>query len=102
VVELSVGGHKTESGPDEGPLRSDVVQSRVGDHPEETMAGGHRQILRNRHRRIRGPGPTGRPVEEWVVSIMHFEADKVVGERIGADKLGLFIQLGVLDDPWPN
>ena len=23
-------------------------------------------------------------------------------EWIGADKLGLFIQLGVLDDPWPN
>ena len=26
--------------------------------------------------------------------------DKVVGEWIGADKLGPFIQLGVLDEPW--
>jgi hypothetical protein len=41
-------------------------------------------------------------VEEWVVTIMHFESDKVVREWIGADKLGLFIQLGVLDDPWPH
>jgi hypothetical protein len=33
---------------------------------------------------------------------MHFERDRVVSEWIGADKLGLFIQLGVLDDPWPS
>jgi len=49
-----------------------------------------------------GRAPTGRAVEEWAVTIMHFEGDKVVSEWIGADKLGLFIQLGVLDDPWPN
>ena len=49
-----------------------------------------------------GRAPTGRSVEEWVVTIMRFEDDKVVREWIGADKLGLFIQLGVLDDPWPN
>ena len=49
-----------------------------------------------------GRPPTGRSVEEWVVDIMHFEEDKVVREWIGADKLGLFIQLGVLDDPWPS
>jgi predicted ester cyclase len=49
-----------------------------------------------------GRAPTGRAVEEWVVRIMHFESDKVVREWIGADKLGLFIQLGVLDDPWPK
>jgi predicted ester cyclase len=48
-----------------------------------------------------GRPPTGRPVEEWVVDIMHFEGDRVVSEWIGADKLGLFIQLGVLNDPWP-
>ncbi len=46
--------------------------------------------------------PTGRAVEERVVTIMHFEGDKVVREWIGADKLGLFIQLGVIDNPWPN
>ncbi len=33
---------------------------------------------------------------------MHFEGDKVVREWIGADNLGPFIQLGVLDDPWPH
>jgi len=49
-----------------------------------------------------GRAPTGRAVEEWVVLIMHFEDDKVVREWIGADKLGLFLQLGVLQDPWPN
>ncbi len=49
-----------------------------------------------------GRAPTGRAVEEWVVAIMHFEDNRVVREWIGADKLGLFIQLGVLQDPWPN
>ena len=49
-----------------------------------------------------GRAPTGRAVEEWAVTIMHFEEDKVVREWIGADKLGLFIQLGVVDDPWPK
>jgi len=49
-----------------------------------------------------GRAPTKRAVEEWVVTIMHFEDDRVVREWIGADKLGLFIQLGVIDDPWPH
>jgi predicted ester cyclase len=47
-----------------------------------------------------GRPPTGRSIEDWVVTIMHFEEDRVVSEWIGADNLGLFIQLGVLDDPW--
>jgi hypothetical protein len=42
-VELSVGAHKVESGPDEGSLRSNIVQSRVGDHPEDSLVGGHAQ-----------------------------------------------------------
>ena len=49
-----------------------------------------------------GRDPTGRAVEEWVVAIMHFEGDWVVREWIGADKLGLFVQMGVVDDPWPT
>jgi len=49
-----------------------------------------------------GRAPTGRAVEEWAVTIMHFENERVVSQWVGADKLGLFIQLGVLDDPWPN
>ncbi len=48
-----------------------------------------------------GRAPTGRAVEEWVVTIMHFDGDQVVREWVGADKLGMFIQLGVLDNPWP-
>lgn len=49
-----------------------------------------------------GRPPTGRAVEGWVVDIMRFEGDRVVREWIGADNLGIFIQLGVLDDPWPT
>ena len=48
-----------------------------------------------------GRAATGRAVDEWVITIMHFDGDKVVREWIGADKLGLFIQLGVVDNPWP-
>jgi len=33
---------------------------------------------------------------------MHFDGDRVVREWVGADKLGLFIQLGVVDNPWPG
>jgi predicted ester cyclase len=49
-----------------------------------------------------GRPPTGRSVDEWVVTIMHFEGERVDREWIGADKLGLFIQLGVVNDPWPK
>jgi hypothetical protein len=49
-----------------------------------------------------GRPPTGRPVREWGVNIMEFKDDRVIREFMGADKLGLFIQLGVLEDPWPQ
>ena len=49
-----------------------------------------------------GRPATGRAVDEWVVAIMHFDGDRVVREWAGADKLGLFIQLGVIDNPWPR
>lgn len=39
VVELAVGAQKAETGPDEGPLRSDVVQSRVGDDSGQSVVG---------------------------------------------------------------
>ena len=48
-----------------------------------------------------GRPPTGRATREWAVNILHFEDDRVVREFIGADKLGLFIDLGVVADPWP-
>ena len=49
-----------------------------------------------------GRAATGRAVEEWVVTIMHFDGDRGVREWAGADKLGLFIQLGVIDNPRPS
>jgi predicted ester cyclase len=74
---------------------------------EDLIAAGDEVVLRCTFRGTDtggyvGRAPTGRPVEEWVVTIMHFEDDKVVREWVGADKLGMFIQLGVLDSPWPN
>ncbi len=74
---------------------------------EELIVAGDEAVLRCTFRGTDTGGyasraPTGRAVEEWVVSIMHFEGDKVVKEWIGADKLGLFIQLGVVDSPWPR
>jgi len=49
-----------------------------------------------------GRPATGRSVEEWVVTIMHSDGEKVIREWIGADKLGLVIALGAVDDPWPT
>lgn len=73
---------------------------------EELIVAGDTAVLRVTFRGTDtggyvGRAPTGATVEEWAVTIMHFEGDKVVREWIGADKLGLFIQLGVLDSPWP-
>jgi predicted ester cyclase len=74
---------------------------------EELIVAGGTVVLRATFRGTDTGGhlgrpPTGRAVEEWVVDILHFEGDRVVSEWIGADNLGLFIQLGVLDDPWPT
>jgi len=74
---------------------------------EELIVAGDVVVLRATFRGTDTGGdvgrpPTGRAVEEWVVDIMHFEGDRVVREWIGADKLGLFIQLGVIDDPSPS
>ena len=74
---------------------------------EELIVAGDAVVLRVTFRGTDtggyvGRAPTGVTVEEWAVTIMHFEGDKVVREWVGADKLGLFIQLGVLDNPWPE
>jgi predicted ester cyclase len=74
---------------------------------EDLIVAGDEVVLRCTFRGTDTGGyvsraPTRRSVEEWVVTIMHFEDNKVVREWIGADKLGLFIQLGVLESPWPN
>lgn len=49
-----------------------------------------------------GHPPTGRTMTQWAINIMEFENDRVVREWMGADKLGLFIQLGLVEDPWPK
>lgn len=49
-----------------------------------------------------GRPATGRTVTEWAINIMRFENDRVVNEWMGADKLGVFIQLGVVENPWPT
>jgi predicted ester cyclase len=74
---------------------------------QELIATPHTAVLRAAFRGTDTGGYAGRPatgrvVNEWVVTIMHFDGEKVVREWIGADKLGLFIQLGVVDDPWPK
>jgi predicted ester cyclase len=74
---------------------------------EELIVAGDTVVLRAAFRGTDTGGYVGRPatgraVDEWVVTIMHFDGDQVVREWIGADKLGLFIQLGVVDDPWPT
>jgi len=74
---------------------------------EELIVAGDTVVLRAAFRGTDTGGYVGRPatgraVDEWVVTIMHFDDDKVVREWIGADKLGLFIQLGVVDNPWPS
>ena len=74
---------------------------------EDLIVAGDAVVLRSTFRGTDTGGyvgrpPTGRAVEEWVVTIMRFENNKVISEWIGADKLGLFIQLGVLDNPWPG
>jgi|SRR5271166_2962118 len=87
--------HYHETFPD---LRVDV---------EELIVAGDKVALRFTMRGTDTGGyvarpPTGRTVQAWVVYIMRFEEDRIVSEFIGADNLALFIQLGVLDDPWPN
>jgi predicted ester cyclase len=74
---------------------------------EELIVAGDTVVLRAAFRGTdtggyAGRAATGRAVEEWVVTIMHFDGDRVVREWTGADKPGLFIQLGVLDNPWPG
>ena len=75
---------------------------------EEVIVAGDTVVLRATFRETDTGGYvgtcslTGRAVNEWVVTITHFDADKVVREWMGADKLGMFIQLGVLEDPWPE
>lgn len=97
-----------------GPsARTDIIRRYHDAFPDlsldvdERIVAGDTVVLRATFRGTDTGGyigrrPTGRSVEEWVVTIMHFRHDRVAREWIGADKLGLFIQLGVLENPWPG
>ena len=74
---------------------------------EELIVAGDTVVLRAAFRGTGAGGyarraATGRAVQESVVTIMHFDGDRVIREWVGAGKLGLFIQLGVVDNPWPG
>ena len=43
VAKLVVAVNEAESSPEESPLRSDVLVGRVGDHPRQSVSGGHSQ-----------------------------------------------------------
>jgi predicted ester cyclase len=47
-----------------------------------------------------GHAPTHKRFSSWGVEFWPFEGDRVVGNWVGLDYLGLFIQLGVLPSPW--
>jgi len=71
---------------------------------EELIVAGDTVVLRAAFRGTdtggyAGRAATRRAVNAWVVTIMHFDGDRVIGEWIVADNLGLFIQLGVVDNP---
>jgi predicted ester cyclase len=107
-------GESYANGLGTGPAaRSEVIRRYHQTFPDlrmeidELIVAGDTVVLRATFRGTDtggylGRAPTGRSVEEWAVTIMHFEHDRVVKEWVGADKLGLFIQLGVLHNPWPE
>ena len=49
---------------------------------------------------FRGRPPTGRTISGWGVEMFGFFQDRIATDWIGADWLGVLIQLGVLADPW--
>ena len=86
MMECCVGPHKPESGSDEGPLRSDVVESRVGDHPGQSMVGGHGQQGDDRLRGVAmaaGRRSQAEPDLDDDAIWLAFEADPPDGPPVG-------------------
>jgi predicted ester cyclase len=51
---------------------------------------------------LRGRPPTGRHVRAWTVDFLRFRDGLVISDWVGADWLGVFVQLGIVTDPWPT
>ncbi len=90
----------------EGIRRNHEAFSEFRVDIDDLIVAGDRAVLRFTLRGrdtggYAGRLPTGRVVREWAVNVMQFDRDRVVSEWMGADKLGLFVQLGVIEDPWP-
>jgi predicted ester cyclase len=51
---------------------------------------------------LAGRPPTGRAITTWGVDILGFQDGQIISDWIGADWLSLFIQVGVIADPWPH
>ena len=49
---------------------------------------------------VRGRPPTGRNVSAWGVDFLGFRDQRIISDWVGADWLGLLVQLGVVSDPW--
>jgi hypothetical protein len=60
------------------------------------------RAFRDRHRVEKRTGCGRQAVAEQVATHMHFDGKKLIREWAGADKLALFIQLGVVDSRWPS
>lgn len=49
---------------------------------------------------FRGHEPTGRRVSGWGVEFFRFRDNRIVTNWVGADWLGVLVQLGLTTDPW--
>jgi predicted ester cyclase len=49
---------------------------------------------------MRGRQPSGREISVWGVDMLGFRDGMIVSNWIGVDWLGLFVQIGAVDDPW--
>ena len=51
---------------------------------------------------LAGRTPTGRSFSAWGVDILGFREGRIISDWIGVDWLGVFTQLGAIDDPWAH
>jgi predicted ester cyclase len=49
---------------------------------------------------LRGRPPTGLRTRSWHAEFFTFEEDRIIGDWVGSDWLGTFVQLGIMPDPW--